>query len=896
MRKAGGLSILFIGIASLMASYHLSRKKELTPPRPSEAEWEEYRYKLLPGPSTETYNAKFTFKVFTPPAKARLLFDLTNPQNYFFVDLSEDRVSIGKVENGLEFILSSAVVALQRSSPTEFVLKHRSWFVELVRSGERILRAYDRSLQPGKLGWGSLNRSAVIRILSIQPIAPIYLSDDFMKASEEGSTGGWRPISGSWRVFTLRNPGLSSNAFFYLGKSGEDSPGLTITGYPFWDTYTVRVSFFSEDDEFVGLVFYCIDEENYCAFRWNSTKRDIVRVRDGKLKILAQDEGGYLSGQWYELRVRVVESDITAFIDGNEVLRASDPTLCFGAVGLYTQCTKEVRFDDFAVAGVKQFRDYFVEHPPGKWLELSGSWEFEQGSYTVNSSEEARAVTGDPRWRDYTVSCEVENWSRGEVGLIFCYLDELNYYVFSIARNKAQLLKVREGTQSKIAEKTLSPPPGSSLSLKVIRYSGIITAFVDGSLVLHEWESDYSHGLSGLYAKGAKGTTFRLFEISLKEEVEPVPTQHEVFAAETTMLSWAGTQSDWSPAYASTPEGKTLLVNWHRADFYGNVELEAILPEEIPTDSRLLLFISAQENKPLSSYLLEVKFGNSPSLTLFRNYKPVAESTPYWTTEPEDVRLSRHSDIIVGCINAEPVLYFKDPEPLSGYKVGWATVRLPIEKQKFSVFSDRVYIYTFARAPAQWRFASGIWEVTNRWQCDPRWSFFSGRSTRLAAMWNKRLFGKNITLEFAAGIKMARERGSRYEYASDLNATICADGNNLDTGYNFIFGGWNNTATRILRNNKVVAQSSYIIPRGIHRRWFYFKIQKRGPELRYWIDGALILKYTDPQPLQGRRVAIWTWNNGIMVARVRISSSEGTVLEFPDSVKTQQTVRCCYNQ
>jgi hypothetical protein len=136
----------------------------------------------------------------------------------------------------------------------------------------------------------------------------------------------------------------------------------------------------------------------------------------------------------------------------------------------------------------------------------------------------------------------------------------------------------------------------------------------------------------------------------------------------------------------------------------------------------------------------------------------------------------------------------------------------------------------------------------------------------------------DVTVEFAAGIKMdnARGGGSYAQYASDINVTLCGDGKDLTTGYNFIFGGWHNTVTRILRNNQVVAETkSSLIPAGsLHRLWLYFKAERRGKELRFWVDNNLVLRYEDPEPLPGDRVALWTWQNGVMVARVRVSAEE----------------------
>src|SRR5690242_13450619 len=52
------------------------------------------------------------------------------------------------------------------------------------------------------------------------------------------------------------------------------------------------------------------------------------------------------------------------------------------------------------------------------------------------------------------------------------------------------------------------------------------------------------------------------------------------------------------------------------------------------------------------------------------------------------------------------------------------------------VENGHVYDYTFTTAPVDWRVQSGVWEMTNRWNCSPGWSWFGGRSEEIAAVWN----------------------------------------------------------------------------------------------------------------------------------------------------------------
>jgi len=212
--------------------------------------------------------------------------------------------------------------------------------------------------------------------------------------------------------------------------------------------------------------------------------------------------------------------------------------------------------------------------------------------------------------------------------------------------------------------------------------------------------------------------------------------------------------------------------------------------------------------------------------------------------------------------------------------------------QKVAVESAHVYDYTFASAPTDWRTQSGVWEMTNRWSCAPGWSWFGGRSNEVAAIWNKRRFSGDISVQFYCAFKMensgtydARTGAYRWwEYPSDAAITIGGDGTNLNSGYTFIVGANDNQHTVLLRGDKVVGdtrapeailstyndQLSVAMDRLVHRRWWYVRIDKIGNRVSCFIDNKLIFSYDDKAPLDAGQVALWTYRNGIMLSRVQI--------------------------
>lgn len=197
--------------------------------------------------------------------------------------------------------------------------------------------------------------------------------------------------------------------------------------------------------------------------------------------------------------------------------------------------------------------------------------------------------------------------------------------------------------------------------------------------------------------------------------------------------------------------------------------------------------------------------------------------------------------------------------------------------------NGHVYDYTFTSAPTDWWVQSGVWEMTNRWACSPGWSWFGGRSDETAAIWNKRRLSGDVSVQLYFAFKMGLSGAKSWaEYPSDAAVTICGDGHNVGSGYSFIVGADNNQHSILMKGDKVVADSNEaaaLLPtfadgqvdtNTIHRRWWYVKINKIGPRVECWLDNKLLFSYNDPKPLDLGQVALWTYNNGIMLSRVQI--------------------------
>ena len=199
--------------------------------------------------------------------------------------------------------------------------------------------------------------------------------------------------------------------------------------------------------------------------------------------------------------------------------------------------------------------------------------------------------------------------------------------------------------------------------------------------------------------------------------------------------------------------------------------------------------------------------------------------------------------------------------------------------------NDHIHDYTFATAPTDWHAQSGTWEITNRWDCSPGWSWFGGRSEEVAAIWNKRKFSGDLSIQFYFAFKMGLTGIPAWtSHPSDMALSFCGDGENLSSGYTFLIGADNNSHSMLMKGTQIVADSTAeaaLLPRLTdsdlledltqeHQHWWSAKINKIGPRVECWLDNKLLFSYYDSKPLNAGQIALWTYNNGILLSRVQI--------------------------
>jgi hypothetical protein len=172
--------------------------------------------------------------------------------------------------------------------------------------------------------------------------------------------------------------------------------------------------------------------------------------------------------------------------------------------------------------------------------------------------------------------------------------------------------------------------------------------------------------------------------------------------------------------------------------------------------------------------------------------------------------------------------------------------------------------------------ASGVWEIKDGKLC--------GRNARNRGIWLLRTLPTNARIEFDA-VSSSSEGDLKAEYWGDGRSGATAASYNNATSYLTIFGGWKNTFHVLARINEhaadrlQVALSNDAIEERerpvVAGRTYGFKIERAdGKTVSWWVDGVLIHRLEDKQPLLGEghdHFGFNNWEVGVCFDNVKLT-------------------------
>ena len=676
---------------------------------------------------------------------------------------------------------------------------------------------------------------------AIQKNGPVFLEDDFMHG--DGELGAWEPTGGEWRVSTLKNPIRSANAY---SLKPAKAPASLLGGHWFWRNYSFDASVSLDQQAGFSMLANYVDDARFCELRYDP--------QAGELRLTQRHPEGDESwaqkvllptGQWSRLRLQSFRGRYAVWLDGERLLHAySERPLLGGQLGLVAD-SAAVAFDDVLVRSVDELAldgelDAALLHNGGL-----------RGLVLRNVSAGAYFSDGE--------GVQLRARVRGPERFV------------QLAQRGLEL-ELREQYHGDHRAETIAlESAGRALELRIIEGSAL--AIVDGQLVgvLRELRNSEP----GWVEADAAGKRLDALRVAVHREMPAIDNRVKTFTREETMAEFAKPGSEWQRG-----PYREQTVFLHRADFWQDISVRLDLGKLEGEGIRGLALGAGA--LPTYDELALISYHPEDSTLHLRT--PQQEESLKLDGAPKSLRLERRRGAVL--LWQDQQLLATQPIAAGGLvRVGRFGGNPAGEKwpEAVEVGAEGVRMYSFKQAPSDWLAAAGSWEMTSRWQCDPRWSFFAGfERNGVACNWNKLPHGDNVTLDFFVGPKMQQERGRSYEYAGDMNAVICADGKDVASGYSFMFGGWNNAGSQIVRGKEVLVRNTQVRVRrdkSTHRRWFHIKIRKEGDEIGYWVDGEKVGGITDPEPLAGRHFGLWTWDNGMMVAQLQVSTSAAPAVQ-----------------
>jgi hypothetical protein len=136
-------------------------------------------------------------------------------------------------------------------------------------------------------------------------------------------------------------------------------------------------------------------------------------------------------------------------------------------------------------------------------------------------------------------------------------------------------------------------------------------------------------------------------------------------------------------------------------------------------------------------------------------------------------------------------------------------------------------------------------------------------------LWLAMRLPRDAAVEFDARSETAT--GSR---PGDIKFEIFGDGRDHASGYVCVFGGWGNTISVIARldehgKDRKERRDAKVQP----GKTYHMRVERKGRELRWLVDGQPFMSYDDPSPLEGKghdRFGFSSWEADVFFDNLRI--------------------------
>lgn len=162
---------------------------------------------------------------------------------------------------------------------------------------------------------------------------------------------GATAFTGNWAIRAEAGTPSSPNALCQTGYA--DYPALSLNDKVYTDaTVTTRFKPISgNSDRAAGIIFRIKDKDNYYIIRANALEDNvnIYKYVDGRRRVIQEGSAKVFSGTWQELRVEMMGNRFRGFLNGKQVVEATDDAFKAGKIGLWTKADSITCFDNVQI-------------------------------------------------------------------------------------------------------------------------------------------------------------------------------------------------------------------------------------------------------------------------------------------------------------------------------------------------------------------------------------------------------------------------------------------------------------------------------------------------------------------------------------------------------------------
>lgn len=368
-----------------------------------------------------------------------------------------------------------------------------------------------------------------------QPVADpvVLLDEDF----DDGDMNGWTIVDHPSSIYGPSSWSATWGWAGQLSNIGRPGTWAVYSGGSAWADYRVGATFWTWDNDAIGVVFRYRDQDNYYAFNWSNyfDKREVYKRQDGAKIVLASSPGTRRAHDPYRVDITVEGPRIQVRVDGELLFDVLDSTHSTGTVGLLSGHNTSAYFDDIRVTSVESFplllEDDFNDGDYAGWViadagqrNFPSSWQVTSGELAQTSNiwdspfggaalggAGGNAIYGaGHHWTDYHFRVKLRGNDNDGILLLFRFQDLQNFYFFfwNAELGWRRLGKKVQGQSTELARNNDWYVTGYDYLMDVTVNGAHIEVRLDGNLLFSVDDDSLSSGTVGLACEGMAGVYF----------------------------------------------------------------------------------------------------------------------------------------------------------------------------------------------------------------------------------------------------------------------------------------------------------------------------------------------------------------------------------------------------